>query len=228
MSNSEGIEGQVSLYVESKSMSCESMLKLLRAVSEQSWSVGENRTNHVGQHDTNGVCISPAVAEDASFEVKLAAMTEMLEGADFEAFRSESKSLNGEFRIGLDLYSDEGYSFVLPRSFISVARKLLIPIDIDVLYFTESEESSTPYQSRVCLSATNAGETVVLGRQTGLEAVGFLLTHTALLWSGKKDIQYDNCILCIVGERPIIDLPTCFLKVCNDMCREFDVIVKAR
>jgi hypothetical protein len=150
-----------------------------------------------------------------------------LEDSDFDAVRQANKSLSGEFRIGLDLYSDEGCSFVLPRNLISVAQRLSMPIDIDAIFLTESEESSTPYESAVGLFGINAGEVVVLGRSIGIEAVESVLQHVSTFWS-HKERQYNQCTLSIAGERPVIVLPLFFLEICNGMCKEFKIEVKAR
>ena len=137
-------------------MSRDDMLKLFRAEPERSWSIGDKYTCHVGLHKSNGMFFSPHVAKNATVEDKLAAMAKMLEDSDFDAVRQANKSLRGEFRIGLDLYSDEGCSFVLPRNLISVAQRLSMPIDIDAIFLTESEESSTPYESAVGLFGSSA------------------------------------------------------------------------
>ena len=210
------IESQIKFYIESNRMSRDDMLKLFRAEPERSWSIGDKYTCHVGLHKSNGMFFSPHVAKNATVEDKLAAMAKMLEDSDFDAVRQANKSLRGEFRIGLDLYSDEGCSFVLPRNLISVAQRLSMPIDIDAIFLTESEESSTPYESAVGLFVIKAGEVV--------ESV---LQHVSTSWS-HKERQYNQCTLSIAGERPVIVLPLCFLEICNGMCKEFKIEVKAR
>lgn len=221
------IESQIKFYIESNRMSRDDMLKLFRAEPERSWSIGDKYTCHVGLHKSNGMFFSPHVAKNATVEDKLAAMAKMLEDSDFDAVRQANKSLRGEFRIGLDLYSDEGCSFVLPRNLISVAQRLSMPIDIDAIFLTESEESSTPYESAVGLFVIKAGEVVVLGRSIGIEAVESVLQYVSTSWS-HKERQYNQCTLSIAGERPVIVLPLCFLEICNGMCKEFKIEVKAR
>ena len=116
---------------------------------------------------------------------------------------------------------------MLPRNLISVAQRLSMPIDIDAIFLTESEESSTPYESAVGLFVIKAGEVVVLGRSIGIEAVESVLQHVSTSWS-HKERQYNQCTLSIAGERPVIVLPLCFLEICNGMCKEFKIEVKAR
>ena len=105
------IESQIKFYIESNRMSRDDMLKLFRAEPERSWSIGDKYTCHVGLHKSNGMFFSPHVAKNATVEDKLAAMAKMLEDSDFDAVRQANKSLRGEFRIGLDLYSvcDKGW-----------------------------------------------------------------------------------------------------------------------
>ena len=43
-----------------------------------------------------------------------------------------------------------------------------------------------------------------------------------------KERQYNQCTLSIAGERPVIVLPLFFLEICNGMCKEFKIEVKAR